>query len=99
MKNKAFALEQVAIRMVKEPPLYADYPLDKPEAAVRLLSEILRDYDREVVAIVNLRSDLRPINVNLVSVGTLNHALASPREVFKSIVLSNAAGVMIAHLC
>lgn len=97
MKNDEFKLDQVAIRMVKEPPLYADYPLNSPNAVIRLLADTLKDYDREVVAVITLRSNLKPINVNLVSMGTLDKALVAPRELFKSMVLSNAAGIMMAH--
>ena len=97
MWNDAFKLDQVAIRMVKEPPLYAEYPLDSPEAVVRLLADTLKDYDREVVAVINLRSNLKPINVNLVSMGTLDGAMAHPRELLKTMVLSNAASVIMVH--
>ena len=97
MRSNTFELDQVAIRMVKEPPLYADYPLNSPDAVIRLMADTLKDYDREVVAVINLRSDLRPINVNLVSMGTLDKALVSPREFLKSMVLSNAAGIMMVH--
>ena len=97
MRSNTFELEQVAIRMVKEPPLYADYPLNGPDAVIRLMADTLKDYDREVVAVINLRGDLRPINVNLVSMGILDKALVSPREFLKSMVLSNAAGIMMVH--
>lgn len=35
--------------------------------------------------------------MNVVSIGTLNQALVSPREVFKSSILSNAAGFFAFH--
>ena len=34
MNSKHFYLNNVAIRLVKEPPLQSDYPLDNPEAVV-----------------------------------------------------------------
>lgn len=40
---------------------------------------------------------MKPINVNVVSVGTLNASLAHPREILKSTILSNAASVMLFH--
>ena len=83
--------------MVKEPPLYSAEPVNSPQAAVRLMSETLKGYDREVLAVVNLRNDLKPINMNIVSIGTLNQSLAHPREILKSIVLSNAGSVMLFH--
>ena len=95
--SKPYKLDQVGIRMVKEPPLYSAEPVNSPQAAVRLMSETLKGYDREVLAVVNLRNDLKPINMNIVSIGTLNQSLAHPREILKSIVLSNAGSVMLFH--
>ena len=80
MENKDFKMDQVAIRMVKEPPLQADYPIRSAQDVIRLMSDLLIDYDREVVAIINLRADLKPINVNIASIGALDHALAKPME-------------------
>ena len=97
MENKDFKMDQVAIRMVKEPPLQADYPLRSPKDVIRLMSDLLIDYDREVVAIINLRADLKPINVNIASIGALDHALAKPRELLKTTILSNAAGMLMVH--
>ncbi len=97
MNREPFALEQVAIRMVKEPPLYSDHPINGPEAVVKLMADTLSEYDREVFAIINLRPDLKPINVNIVSMGALDQSLVHPREAIKSMVLSNAASVMMVH--
>ena len=97
MRKREFELKQVAIRMVKEPPLYADYPISNPQNVIRLMADILKDYDREVVAIINLRADLKPINVNIVSIGALDYAVVHPREVLKSTILSNAAGILMVH--
>ncbi len=97
MSREEFRLDKVAIRMVKEPPLYSDHPLSGPDAVVKLMADTLRDYDREVFAIINLRSNLKPINVNFVSVGALDQSLVHPREVLKTTILSNAALVMLVH--
>ena len=98
MENKKpFYLEQAAIRLVREPPLYSDLPLDSPQAVVKLLAELLKDYDREVFVIVNLRPDLKPINLNIVSIGALDQAMAHPREILKTAVLSNSASIMMVH--
>lgn len=83
--------------MVKEPPLYSDIPLNNPQAVVQVLSDTLSDYDREVFVVVNLRSDLCPINVNVVSIGALEYSLTHPREILKSMVLSNTSRVMLVH--
>ena len=57
----------------------------------------LKDYDREVFAVINFQTNLQPINMNIVSVGALNASMVHPREMLKSIVLSNSAAVMLVH--
>lgn len=90
-------LQQVGIRIVQEPPLMANEPVNSPEAAIRVMNEFLSQMDRELFCIVNLQSDLKPINMNIVSVGALNEALVHPREILKSAVLSNASSMMLIH--
>ena len=90
-------LEQVAIRMVEQPPLYSKEPMNNPDTAIRVMSEFLSQMDRELFCIVNLQADLTPINMNIVSVGSLNEALINPREIFKSAILSNAHSMMLIH--
>ena len=80
MDSRPFRLDKVAIRMVKEPPLYSEVPINNPQAAVKLMADTLKDYDREVFAIINFRPDLKPINVNFVSMGALDQSLVHPRE-------------------
>ena len=59
-KHNIFELDRVAIRLVREPggPLVSDTPLNTPQAVAKLLhDEIFGDLDREMFAIVNLKSD------------------------------------------
>jgi len=93
-KNK---LKNVAIRMVKAPPLYSDEQIISPKDVVRVLGKELEDYDKEVLCVVNFRGDGRPINMNIVSMGTVSGSIAEPREIFKSSILSNAAQFMLLH--
>ena len=90
-------LEKVQIRMVQEPSLYSPVSINTPLDAVRLLADTMKDYDREVFAVVNLRTDLKPINVNYVSVGALNEAMAHPREILKSAILTNSSSILMVH--
>ena len=83
--------------MVEMPPLLSDVPMDGPEAAVKVMADMLEDYDREVVAIVNLQTDGKPINMNVVSMGALDQSIAHPREILKSTILSNASAIMLVH--
>ena len=92
-----FQLEQVGIRLVKERSLYSETKIDSPEAAVQLVADALLDYDREVFGLINLQVDNRPINLNIISMGTLNSSLVHPRETLKSTILSNASNVLLFH--
>ena len=99
MKNKEVqeTLRQVGIRLIEEPPLLSSEPMSSPEAAVRVLGEWLREMDRELFCIVNMNSNLTPINMNVVSMGALNVTYVNPRETMKSAILSNAAYMMLIH--
>ena len=41
-------LEQVAIRMVEQPPLYSNEPMNNPDVAIRVMNEFLSQMDREL---------------------------------------------------
>ena len=90
-------LKVVSIRLVDEPPLFSNRELTSPKAVFEFMGQELQKYDREFFCVLNLKSNNQVINMNVVSVGTLNTALAHPREVFKSAILSNAAGIMLLH--
>lgn len=92
-----YKLNKVAIRMVDEPPILSDRPILRSEDAVNLAQELFQAYDREVFGVINLQASGTPINFNTVSVGSLMATLTSPREVMKSVVLSNSAGVILIH--
>ena len=92
-----YEMDQVSIRMVKEPPLISDRPITGPESAVDILGDYLGDFDREVMVLVNLRTDGKPINMNVMSIGTINASIACPREALKASILSNAAAIMLFH--
>lgn len=79
-----FKLDVVSIRLVKEAPIYSEQSFNKPEEVAAVMGECMCQFDREVVCVVNLSSDLKPINVHFASVGSLNEAMAHPRELFNN---------------
>lgn len=96
-KKNEFKLEVVSVRLVKDAPIYSERPFNSPYEVVSVMGDVMCELDREVVCVINLKSDLTPINVHFASMGTLNEALAHPRELFKTSILSNAASMMIVH--
>lgn len=96
-KQKENELKVVNVRLVKEPSLYSDEPITSPHDVLNLVAKELSQYDREVFAILNLKTNGQVINLNICSVGTLSASMVSPREVFKSSILSNAASFIAIH--
>ena len=96
-KRNPFKLNVVSIRLVKDAPIYSEYPIKTPWDAVDLIGSRLCEMDREVLCVINLKTDGTPINCHFVSVGTLNETIASPREMFKTSILSNAANIILLH--
>ncbi len=96
-KQEPFQLDVVSIRLVKNAPLFSDRKITGPKDAVSLVGEMLCEMDREVVCVINLKSDGTPINCNFASMGAINQAVAEPRELFKSAILSNAAKMILVH--
>ena len=96
-KKKENELKVVNVRLVKEPSLYSEEPITSPQDVLNLIASELSQDDREVFAILNLKTNGQVINLNICSVGTLSASMVSPREVFKSSILSNAASFIAIH--
>ena len=95
--SNLFKLDKVAVRLVEEPPLLSKEPLNNPEKAVNAVAEELKQYDREALAIINLYADGKPINMTIASIGQVDGAMACPRDLLKSTILSNAVGMIMVH--
>ena len=62
------------------------------------LADLKKDYDYILIdCILNMKNNGQVINMNLVSVGTINASLVIPREVFKSSILANASAIIGLH--
>lgn len=94
MDNK---IDVVSVRLIKDAPIYSDRPCISPKDVVALLGDIMCEFDRETVCIINLKSNMTVINVNFASVGCINQAMAHPREIMKAAILSNAANIIMIH--
>ena len=95
--NDKFSLDMVSIRLITDKKLYSDTALTSPEKAVDLIGQEIASFDREAVAIINCSTALKPINAHIVSIGSIDTSIVSPREVLKAAILSNAAGFILMH--
>lgn len=96
-KKNENEIKVVNVRLVKEPSLYSTKEVTSPEAVMEVVASELKNYDREVFAILNLKTNGKPINLHICSIGTLDAAMVNPREAFKAIILSNAASFICVH--
>ncbi|MCR5225813.1 MAG: JAB domain-containing protein [Eubacterium sp.] len=96
-KKNPFKLDVVSIRINKDAPLMSGHPVKSPEDAVKLIGQELCEMDREVVCIINLKSDGTPINCTFASMGALDRSVAHPRELLKATILSNASTMIMIH--
>ena len=53
--------------------------------------------DREMFVVLLLDGKNQVLGFNIVSIGSLTAALVHPREVFKPVILANAAAVILLH--
>lgn len=96
-EEQLFKLDIVSVRLVKEASLLSDIRLENPEAVVDFMGKKLAEMDREVVCVINVDVKTHPINCHIVSMGALDYAVVSPRELFKASILSNAASIILLH--
>jgi DNA repair protein RadC len=80
----------------------ADTVLDNPDRIVdylrpRLAASMIYRPDIENLIVVHLNTRKRPIGFEIVCTGTLDTLLCHAREVFKSAIVHNSAGLVIAH--
>lgn len=74
-----------------------EFTISSPEDGALLLMEDMRFLDREHFKILLLNTKNHCMNIETISIGTLNASLVHPREVFKLAIKKSAASVILAH--
>ena len=97
LDNFYFKRVEVRLCLKEGDPFYSPEPITSPEAATKIMSEIMSDLDREMVTVINLDAKNRPLNYNIVSIGSINQSLAPIQNIMKSAILSNAASIIVMH--
>ena len=88
---------EVRLKLTDKTGVFSMERIDTPDKAVSVLAPVLAELDREEVCVVNLDGKGRPINFNVVSIGSVNASLVTGRELYKTAILSNAAGMIMLH--
>ncbi len=88
----------VSLKLVKESiVLYETRKIRSPYDAYKLIKNFLIDSDREKFVVACLDTKNQPVNISVVSIGSVNSAIVHPREVFKVAMLSNASKIICFH--
>lgn len=92
-------IDIVKIKMVKERDFEEEFnvKIQNPWDCSNLVKKYLEGEDREHFVVVTLSTSNTVNNISTISIGTLNSAIVSPREVFKTAILSNASKIIVSH--
>lgn len=93
MKN----IDIVSCRLVKDRTINSNIQISTPEIAMNLIVNSFNDLDKECLFVINCDSKLKPNNINIVSIGTVNRTIADPKDIFKTTILSNSNKIFIMH--
>lgn len=102
MKSNQFGLNgsfRVQELEVKFKPNRNRSPVDifSPDDVHKFLAPLIANEPREKLIVLSIAPGNGVVGMEVVSQGTSDTALASPREVFKAVMLTNADSVIIAH--
>ena len=91
-------VEIVKIKLVRESSfLYGKRRVNSPVEAYELGKVLMEETDREQLLVCCLDTKNQPLNLQVVSIGSLNASIGHPKEVFKAAILSNAASIILYH--
>jgi DNA repair protein RadC len=71
--------------------------ITSPRNVFEIASSYLEGADREHFVVIMLDTKNQVIGINTVAIGVLASCPIHPREVFKPVILANAAGVILVH--
>ena len=88
----------VSLQMVRESTLlYAPRRITSTHLAYELFAPFLKDKDREHLIVAGLNTKKEPTFINTAHIGTINQAIAVPRDILKPAILANSSSIIIAH--
>jgi DNA repair protein RadC len=76
---------------------YLDKTVCSPEDVFRLFRSLFSDQPVELFVVIHLKSNNGIAAFEIVNKGVLNSSLVTPREIFKSAILQNAAAIILCH--
>ena len=96
---KALQVKAIAelARRISKKTAKAALIIDNPETVAKYFMEDLRHRDKECFMMLSLDGKGALISESLISIGTVNSSLASPREVFVEAIKNRAVSIILVH--
>ncbi|MBI5123372.1 DNA repair protein RadC [Candidatus Roizmanbacteria bacterium] len=88
---------EISRRLKKEENLNKNKIIKSPKDIFPLLKEKIINFHKEYFMVASLDNRNKVINIDTVSVGTLNSSLIHPRETFETAIKNHAAAIIICH--
>ncbi len=90
---------EIARRLEKEESLmkHKNQIIKQPKDLYPLLKEKIINFHKEYFMVASLDNRNKIVNIDTVSVGTLNSSLIHPRETFEVAIKNHAAAIIICH--
>lgn len=93
-------IKKYSLQLVKENETqYSGEPITSPKQGMEIINQIFKmnNQPTEIFVLLALDTKKYPIGYFLVSQGTIDCTIVSPRDVFQRALLANAHSIIIAH--
>ena len=98
MEELTTKIPLVHLQMVRDKEIsYGKQSLNTPEKAAAFIRQLLQNADREYLVVRCVDMKCHPLLIEIAGIGTVNQCRTTPRELFKSAILSNAADIILFH--
>lgn len=88
----------VSLELVKKSSLlYGPRQCTSVQSAYELVAPFIQNKDREHLLVVGLNAKNEPTVINIAHIGTISQSVASPGDILKPVILSNASRFLVAH--
>lgn len=89
---------EIARRLKEEDSIeHKNHIIKQPKDLYYLLKEKIINFHKEYFIAVSLDNRNKVINIDIISIGTLNSSLIHPRETFEMAIKNHAASIIICH--
>lgn len=90
---------EMVLKKAKVHELKRDYKANNPKDIIDFATKVIRmyEYPEEHFVAISTNNNLDIIGYTDVSIGTIDQTLANPREVFRTAIVQNATGIILAH--